>query len=390
MQSTLLISARRSAVGRFGGALKDAPLAGWGGRVLASAVTAAGISSESVEHVVTGRCFGTETRRLVYEAGIPDTVVTSGVYQACASGLVAVHQAHRMIQLGEADVVVAGGVEQMSAVPFLSHEMRWGARLGDAVFEDWIKTGLNCPVTGLTMGCTAENIRRKHGISRADQDTFACQSQERAAAAIESGKFRDEIEPLMLAQAKAGARGQPAVFDTDEHPRPTDIGRLAALPAIFEEDGTVTAGNASGINDGAAYMVLTSEGHARARGLKPLARIVANASAGLDPALMGLGPVPAMRRVLDRAGMRAEEIDLYEINEAFAVQVLGVLREFPIPMDKLNVNGGAIALGHPVGCSGARILVTLVHELRRRGLRFGMASLCVGGGMGAATIVEAL
>jgi len=347
-------------------------------------VDSAGAPADAVEQVVTGKCFGSDTRAITLAAGLPASTVSSSVYQACASGMVAIHQAHRMIQLGEVDLIAAGGVEHMSAVPYLSHSTRWGARYGDAPLEDWLKTGLTCPVTGIAMGDTAENVRRRHDISRQEQDEFAHGSQEKAAAAIRDGRFQEEVEPLIL----PGRKGESVTFDTDEHPRLSSVERLGELRTAFEKDGTVTAGNASGINDAAAYCLLTSEDTAREKGWKPLARIVAHAVSGIEPEVMGLGPVRSMEIALKRAGLSPEDMDLYEINEAFAAQVLGVMREFPIPAEKLNVNGGAIALGHPVGCSGARILVTLIHELRRRGLRYGMASLCVGGGMGAATIIE--
>lgn len=381
---TCFVSARRSAIGKFGGILKDQPLTSWASQVLRSAIDDSGASADQVDQVVTGKAFGSETRAITLAAGLPASTVSSSIYQVCASGMVAIHQAHRMIQLGEVDLIAAGGVEHMSAVPYLSHSTRWGARYGDTSMEDWLKTGLSCPVTGVAMGVTAENVARRHKIGRQEQDEFACGSQEKAAAAIKDGRFREEIVPLTF----PAKRGEPAVFDTDEHPRLSGLDQLGKLRPAFDKAGTVTAGNASGINDAAAYCLLTSEDEAEENGWKPLARIVAQAVSGIEPEIMGLGPVRSMEIALKRAGLSPDDIDLFEVNEAFAAQVLGVVREFPIPAEKLNVNGGAIALGHPVGCSGARILVTLIHELRRRGLRRGMASLCVGGGMGAATIIE--
>lgn len=381
---TCIIAAKRSAIGRFGGSLKDQPLNSWAPKILRSAIDAAGAAPDDIEHVVTGKCFGSDTRAITIAAGLPASTVASGIYQACASGMVAIHQAHRMIQLAEVDFMAAGGVEHMSAVPHLSHATRWGARYGDAALEDWLKTGLSCPVSGIAMGVTAENVRRRHDIGRSEQDDFAQASQEKAAAAIRDGRFQAEIEALEF----PGRKGESVTFDTDEHPRDSGVEALGKLRTVFEKDGTVTPGNSSGINDAAAYCVLGSEDNARKKGWQPLARIVAHAVSGIEPEVMGLGPVRSMEIALKRAGLSPDDIDLYEINEAFAAQVLGVLREFPIPPGKLNVNGGAIALGHPVGCSGARVLVTLIHELRRRGLRYGMASLCVGGGMGAATIIE--
>jgi len=383
---TCFVSARRSAIGKFGGTLKDQPLTSWASQVLRSAVDSAGAPADAVEQVVTGKCFGSDTRAITFAAGLPASTVSSSVYQACASGMVAIHQAHRMIQLGEVDLIAAGGAEQMSAVPYLSHSTRWGARYGDTAMEDWLKTGLSCPATGVAMGVTAENVARRHAIGRQEQDEFAHWSQEKAAAAMKEGRFREEIVPLTF----PAKRGESTVFDTDEHPRLSGVDRLGGLRAAFDKEGTVTAGNSSGINDAAAYCLLTSEDRAKEKGWQPMARIVAHAVSGIEPEVMGLGPVRSMEIALKRAGLSPDDIDLYEVNEAFAAQVLGVVREFPIPSEKLNVNGGAIALGHPVGCSGARILVTLIHELRRRGLRRGMASLCVGGGMGAATIIEIL
>lgn len=383
---TVIVSCKRSAIGKYGGALRDWALHEWASKILRSAVDASTLSPEAIEQVITGRCFATDNRRTTLEAGIPSDAISTGVYMACASGMMAVQQADRLVKLGEAEVVAAGGLEHMSGVPYLSHTTRWGARFGHTELEDQLKSGLTCTSCGLQMGETAENIRRKHNISRQEQDEYAQWSQEKAAAAISAGRFKEEITPLEVPQG----RGKTLTFDTDEYPRLSSVEKLSELKAAFEKDGTVTAGNASGINDGAAFLVLTSGAYAEANGLKPLARVVAGGSSGIDPSIMGLGPVIAMQRALKKAGLQSDAIDLYEINEAFAVQALGVVREFPIAREKLNVNGGAVALGHPVGCSGARIIVTLVHELRRQGLRYGMASLCVGGGMGCATIIETL
>lgn len=383
---TVIVSSKRSAIGKYGGALRDWPMREWASQILRSAVDASSLTPETIEHVVTGRCFATDNRHIALDAGIPTHAISTGVYMACASGMMAVQQADRLVKLGEADAIIAGGLEHMSAVPYLSHATRWGARFGSTELEDQLKTGLSCLSCGLQMGQTAENIRRKHNISRQEQDEYAQWSQEKAAAAISEGRFKEEITPLEVPQG----RGKTLTFETDEYPRLSSVQKLSELKAAFEKDGTVTAGNASGLNDAAAFLVLTSGAYAEANGLTPLARIVAGASSGIDPSIMGLGPVISLQRVLKKAGLTPDAIDLYEINEAFAVQVLGVVREFPIAREKLNVNGGAVALGHPVGCSGARIIVTLVHELRRRGLQYGAASLCVGGGMGCATIIEAL
>ncbi len=383
---TVIVSCKRSAIGKYGGSLRDWPLRQWASQIMRSAVDASSLKTDAIEQVITGRCFATDNRHVALDAGISPEAISTGVYMACASGMMAVQQADRLIKLGEAQAVVAGGLEHMSGVPYLSHTTRWGARFGHSELEDQLKSGLSCLSSGLQMGETAENIRRKHNISRQEQDEYAQWSQEKAAAAISAGRFKEEIIPLEVPQG----RGKTLTFDTDEYPRLSSVQKLSELKPAFEKDGTVTAGNASGINDGAAFLVVTSGAYAEANGLKPLARVVAGASSGIDPSIMGLGPVISLQRALQKAGLKPDDMDLYEINEAFAVQALGVVREFPIDREKLNVNGGAVALGHPVGCSGARILVTLVHELRRRGLRYGMASLCVGGGMGCATIIETL
>lgn len=387
--TSYILSARRSAIGKFGGALRDMPLRAWGSKVAADAIAKAGLDPKDVDEVILGHVlqagFGpTVARQIAVDAGIPVGSPASVINQVCASGMVAVHHADRMLRCGDARIMLAGGVEQMSAVPYVSHGTRWGSRYGHVELRDEVKHGLTCNLTGLEMGNTAENVARRHNITRVEQDEFALRSQERAAAAIKSRTFVGEIVPVAVPQGRKGE----VIFETDEHPRETTAAALAGLKPSFEKNGTVTAGNSSGINDGAAMLVVASEEAVRGRGLKPLARVVATATAGVEPEVMGLGPVPATRRVLEKAGMKLDDIGLFEFNEAFAAQSLGVLREIPVPMEKLNVNGGAIALGHPVGCSGARILVTLLHEMRRRKVRFGLAAMCVGGGMGAATILE--
>ena len=389
-QQTFIVAAQRSAIGRFGGALGQQPLAEWGTTVLRATVKAAGLAPEVIEEVILGQTLGaghgiTVARRIALQAGLADGSRAWTLNQACASGMVAVQHADRMIRCGDAAIIVAGGVEHMSAAPFISRSLRWGARFGAAKMEDEVENGLTCPVTALVMGCTAENIRRQYNISRQEQDEFAHRSQELAHAAIQSKRFADEIVPIEIAAKQAKI-----IFDIDEHPRLSSVAVLGKLKPAFDAAGTVTAGNASGINDGAAMLVVASAAAVNKHGLQPVARIVASATSGVDPKVMGLGPILAIQRVLAKAGLTLADMELFEINEAFAVQVLGVLREVPVPLAKLNVNGGGIALGHPTGCSGARILVTLIHEMKKRGLRFGLASLCVGGGMGAATIVEVL
>jgi acetyl-CoA C-acetyltransferase len=298
--------------------------------------------------------------------------------------MTSVQHADRMIRCGDRDIILAGGLESMSSVPFISRATRWGARLGHSTLEDELSTGLTCGLSNLSMGGTAENIARRYSISREEQDQFALHSQQKALAAIQNGRFKDEIVPVEVPQRKS----DPIIFDTDEYPRQTSLEKLATLKPAFEKDGTVTAGNASGLNDGAAAIVVASENAVEKRGLKPMARILSTAVTGVEPEVMGLGPILAIQSALQKANLQLDDMDLVEINEAFSAQVLGVLKEVPVPQEKLNINGGGVALGHPVGCSGARILVTLLHEMKRRGLRYGLASLCVGGGMGSAMIVE--
>ena len=386
--SSYIISARRTAIGSFGGALRDVPLRRLGTIVAADAIKAAGLAPADIEEVLLGNVLqagqNNIARFCAVDAGIPFSAPASVINQQCASGMASVQHADRMIRCGDRDIILAGGLENMSSVPYISRSARWGARLGNVALEDEMASGLTCGITNLQMGCTAENIARRYSISREEQDAFALQSQKKTLAAIESGKFKEEIAPVEVPQRK----GDPVIFDTDEYPRQTSLEQLAKLKPAFEKDGTVTAGNASGINDGAAALVIASQNAVDKYGLKPLARIVSTAATGVEPEVMGLGPILAMQTALQKADLQLDDMDLVEINEAFAAQVLGVLREVPVPSEKLNVNGGGVALGHPIGCSGARILVTLLHEMKRRNVRYGLASLCVGGGMGSATIVE--
>ena len=319
---------------------------------------------------------------------MPKEVPVYGVNKACGSGLKAVALAAQSILLDDADVVVAGGFESMSGAPYLMKKARFGARMGHAqLLDSLIADGLTCPITLVHMGVTAENIAAKYGISREEQDEFAADSQQKAGEAIKSGKFKAEIVPVEVPGAQ---KGETFKFETDEHPRPDTtkevLGKLR--PAFKPEGGSVTAGNASGINDGAAALVIMSDTKAKALGLTPLATIRAYASAGVDPSIMGMGPWPAVEKALAKAGLRKEEIDLWELNEAFAAQSLGVLRELKLPKNRVNVNGGAIALGHPIGASGARVLTTLLHAMADRGVPLGVASLCIGGGQGIAMVVE--
>jgi len=383
-----ILSARRTAIGRFGGALRDVPLRHLGTVAVADAIKKSGLSPEDIEEVLLGHVLqagqNNMARFCAVDAAIPFSAPASVINQQCASGMAAVQHADRMIRCGDRDIVLAGGMEHMSGVAYISRSMRWGARMGHAEMEDELTSGLICGLAKISMGQTAENIARKYSISRAEQDEFALQSHTKALAATANGIFKEEIVPIEIPQRK----GETIIFDTDEHPRQTSLEQLSKLKPAFKTDGTVTAGNASGLNDGAAALVIASQNAVEKHGLKPLARIVNTAVTGVEPEVMGLGPILAIQTALTKAGLQLSDMDLVEINEAFAGQVLGVLHEIPVPREKLNVNGGGVALGHPVGCSGARILVTLLHEMQRRGARRGLASLCIGGGMGSATIVE--
>src|SRR5437016_4329915 len=320
------------------------------------------------------------------DGGVPKEVPSFTVNKACGSGLKAVVLAAQAIQLGDAEVIVAGGMESMSGAPYILKKARFGIRLGhDEILDSMIADGLTCPITFVHMGITAENIASKYGISRNEQDEFAAESQQKTAAAQQGGKFKAEIVPVEIPAKK----GETLRFDTDEHPRgDTTAQRLAGLKPAFKKDGSVTAGNASGINDGGAAVVVMSDRKAKELRLTPLATIRAYAAVGVDPSIMGMGPWPASEKALERAKLRREEIDLWELNEAFAAQSLGVLRELRIPKNRVNVHGGAIALGHPIGASGARVLVTLLHAMADRDARLGVASLCIGGGQGIALVAE--
>ncbi|MGE0814463.1 MAG: acetyl-CoA C-acyltransferase [Vicinamibacterales bacterium] len=396
-RDVVILGAARTAIGRYGGAFKDVHPAELGATAVRAALTRAGIDPAVVAEVVFGhaRQAGSgpnPARQVAVKAGLPVEVPAETVNKACASGMQALASAAQRIQLGEADVAVAGGVESMSRMPYLvdAIDARWGHKMGHFSFVDAMyRDGFSCPLSGLIMGETAEVLARQYGITREDSDRFALSSQQKAERAIAAGRFTDEIAPVTVA-----GRGQPVTISADEHPRPgTTLESLAKLPLTFPKveghDGIITAGSASGITDGAAALVLAAAEWAEAHGLRPLARIRGWASAGVDPRVMGIGPVPALRKLEARTGLQAGAVDLVELNEAFAAQVLAVLRDVPIADDRLNVNGGAIALGHPIGCTGARIVVTLLHEMRRRGAATGIATLCVSGGMGMAMGLEA-
>jgi acetyl-CoA C-acetyltransferase len=390
----VILSACRTPIGAFGGALKDLSAVDLGAIVIREAIARAGVHAADVGDVVMGCVLQAGNgmnvaRQAALKAGVPVEVPGETVNRVCGSGMQAVVHAVEALRVGYVDTMVAGGTESMSNAPYLLKGARWGYRMGNGeAIDSMLYEGLTCAINACHMGITAEEVAKRHSVSREDQDRFAVASQERAVRAIKEGMFRDEIVTVEIAQKK----GDPVRFDTDEFPRAgTTTEKLGALkPAFLKKDGTVTAGNASGINDGAAAMVVATAEKARSVGTAPLARILAYASTGVDPMVMGMGPVPAVRKVLDRAGLKKEDIDLFELNEAFASQSVAVVRELDIDPAKVNVHGGAIALGHPIGASGARVLTTLVYALRARKLRYGVASLCIGGGMGIAMAVEAL
>jgi acetyl-CoA C-acetyltransferase len=391
MKKAVIVGATRTAIGTLGGALAQVPAPELGAIVVREALRrAGGLPGDQVDEVILGNVLpaglGLNPARVAYlKAGLPKEVPGFTINKACGSGLKAVALAAQSIALGDADVVVAGGMESMSGAPYLLNKARFGYRLGhEQVIDSMIADGLTCPITFVHMGITAENVAAKYEIPRREQDEFAVESQAKTAAAIKAGKFKDEIVAVEIPAKK----GDPIKFDTDEHPRETSLEKVAGLKPAFKKDGSVTAATASGINDGAAAVVVMSEERAKRQNLPILATIRAYASAGVDPSIMGMGPWPASEKALARAGLRKEEIDLWELNEAFAAQSLGVLRELRIPRNRVNVNGGALALGHPIGASGARILVTLLYAMRDRDARLGLASLCIGGGQGIAMIVE--
>ena len=391
MSKAVIVSAARTAVGSFAGTLANTSATELGGLAVKEAISRAGVDPASVDEVILGNVLTANlglnpARVAAMKGGVPQEVPSFMVNKACGSGLKAVALAAQSIGCGDAEVVIAGGMENMTASPYLLPKARFGYRMGpDQIVDSMIADGLSCPLTFTHMGITAENIADKYGISRESQDEFAASSQAKAGAAQESGAFDEEIFSVEIPQRK----GDPVVFSKDEFPRPnTSAASLGKLRAAFKKEGTVTAGNASGINDGAAALVVMSEERARSEGLEPLATIRAAASAGVDPSIMGMGPWPSSEKALAKAGIASGDIDLWELNEAFAAQSLGVLAELKLDANKVNVNGGAIAIGHPIGASGARILVTLLHAMKSRGASTGLASLCIGGGQGIALIVE--
>jgi acetyl-CoA C-acetyltransferase len=395
-RSVVVLGAARTPIGRYGGSFKDLHPAELGAVAARGALAQAQLAPADLQDVWIGhgRQAGSgpnPARQVAHRAGVPDAVPAQTINKACASGLQAIASGAQTILLGETEVVLGGGIESMSRMPYLvdSIDARWGHKMGHFQFVDAMyRDGFQCPLSNLIMGETAEVLAKKYGITREESDAFALASQQKAEAAQKAGRFADEVVPVSVTE-----RGKTLDVTADEHPRHgSTLEALRKLPLTFPkvegQDGIITAGSASGITDGGAALVLASAEYAESRGLRPLATISAWASAGVDPRLMGIGPVPAVRKLQQKTGLGAADFDLVELNEAFAAQVLAVLRDLPIAADRLNVNGGAIALGHPIGATGARIVVTLLHDLRRRGGGRGLATLCVSGGMGMAMAVE--
>ncbi|AOY78489.1 acetyl-CoA C-acetyltransferase [Clostridium formicaceticum] len=391
MKQVVIASAVRTAVGSFGGTLQNIPVAELGAIAIKAALERANIKGQDVDEVYMGCILQAGAgqgvaRQASVKAGIPVEVPATTINMLCGSGLRTVSLAVQTIIAGDNDIVVVGGTENMSQAPYLLPKARWGHKMGEGTLVDsMVYDALTDAFNGYHMGITAENLADQYGISREEQDAFAAASQNKAEKAIAEGRFKDEIVPVEIPQKK----GEPIVFDTDEHPKAgVTADKLSKLRPAFKKDGTVTAGNASGINDGAAALVVMSKEKAEELGIQPLATIVSYANAGVDPSIMGIGPVPATERALKKANLTIEDMDLIEANEAFAAQALAVGKELKWNKEKVNVNGGAIALGHPVGASGARILVTLLHEMMKRDAEHGLATLCIGGGMGTAVIIK--
>ncbi|HEY4374730.1 MAG TPA: acetyl-CoA C-acetyltransferase [Burkholderiales bacterium] len=391
MTEVVIVAATRTAVGKFGGTLAKTPASDLGAHVIRGLLAKTGLKNDQISEVILGQVLTAgvgqnPARQALIKSGIHDMTPAMTINKVCGSGLKATHLAAQAIKCGDAEIIIAGGQENMSAAPHVLQNSRDGIRMGDGKLVDtMIVDGLWDAFNQYHMGQTAENVAKKYNISRAEQDEFAAASQAKAAAAIAAGRFKDEILPFEIAARK----GPATVFDTDEYVRgQTTVETLSALKPAFSKDGTVTAGNASGINDGAAAVVMMSADKAKALGLTPLVKIRAYSSAGVDPAIMGMGPVPATQLCLKKAGWTHKDLDLMEINEAFAAQAIAVNKEIGWDTSKINVNGGAIAIGHPIGASGCRILVTLLHEMQRQNAKKGIASLCIGGGMGVALTIE--
>jgi acetyl-CoA C-acetyltransferase len=390
-EPAVILSACRTPIGSFGGALKDLSSVDLGAVVIREAIRRADVKAADLGDVIMGCVLQAGAgmnvaRQAAIKAGVPQEVPAETVNRVCGSGLQSVVHAVEATRVGYTDMVLAGGTESMTNAPYLLKGARWGYRMGHGeAYDTLIAEGLTCAMGGCHMGITAENIASRFNVSREDQDAYAAESQRRADAAIRSGLFREEIVAVEIPQRK----GDPITFDTDEYPRAgTTADTLAGLKPAFKKDGSVTAGNASGINDGAAAVVVATSERARKLGRTPLATILSFASIGVDPAIMGMGPVPAVQKALERAKLKASQIDLFELNEAFAVQAVAVMRELGLSAGKVNTRGGAISLGHPIGASGARVLTTLIYALRARGGGKGVVSLCIGGGMGIAMVIE--
>ncbi|MDH4873655.1 acetyl-CoA C-acetyltransferase [Pseudomonas sp. BN515] len=391
MQDVVIVAATRTAIGSFQGALANIPAHELGAAVIRQLLEQTGLKGEQIDEVILGQVLTAgagqnPARQAAVLAGLPHAVPAMSLNKLCGSGLKALHLGIQAIRCGDAEVIIAGGQESMSLAPYILPAARTGMRMGHAkALDSMIHDGLTDAFNNYHMGVTAENLVEKYGLTREQQDAFAAASQQKAAAAIEAGRFKDEITPILIPQKK----GDPIAFDTDEGPRAgTTADSLAKLKPAFKKDGSVTAGNASTLNDGAAAVVLMSAEKAKSLGLPVLARIAGYANSGVDPAIMGIGPVTATRRCLDKAGWSLDDLDLIEANEAFAAQSLSVGKELGWDMAKVNVNGGAIALGHPIGASGCRVLVSLLHEMIKRDAKKGLATLCIGGGMGVALAIE--
>ena len=391
MREVVIVSAARTPIGSFGGSLKDIPTRKLGAIAIKGAVERAGIKPEMVDEVIMGAVLQgglgqNVARQMTLDAGLPIEVPAMTINKVCGSGLRAVELAAQIIKAGDADIIVAGGAENMSATAYAMPAARWGARMNNTQMVDMmVNDGLWDAFNGYHMGITAENVAEQWGITREQLDEFSVISQNRAEAAIKAGKFKDEIVPVEIPQRK----GDPIIFDTDEFPKfGTTIEKVAKLKGAFKKDGIVTAANASGINDAGAAVVVMSKEKADELGIEPLCTIKSYASAGVDPSIMGVGPIPASKKALDKAGLKIEDIDLVEANEAFAAQSLAVRKDLNLDPEKTNVNGGAIAIGHPIGASGCRILITLIQEMIKQDCKYGLATLCIGGGMGTALIVE--
>lgn len=391
MENVVIVAGVRTAFGTFGGSLKDVTPTKLAATVIEEVLGRAGISGDLLDEVIFGQVIprtdenNMVSRGAALAAGIPDSTPAHSVIRGCGSGMQSIFAGARQIMLGEDEIILAGGVDNMSMSPYISQETRYGARMRDVRLIDTLWQVLHDPHTGLIMGQTAENIAARHGITREDQDRHAYLSNQRALKAIADGKLKPQIVPVEVKDRKATR-----VFDTDEHPKDTPLEKLGKLPTVFKEGGSVTAGNASGINDGASAVIIMSESRAKAEGLTPLARIISFAAAGCPPEYMGYGPVPSSRKALERAGMSVGDIEYWEINEAFSAQFLYCERELGLDPERTNIWGGAVAFGHPVGATGNRLVVTMIEELKDRDATMGLSTMCIGGGQGTAIILERL